>query len=443
MYLKGLTLDPKEVGFEHRQALQEGLDLSGLERDFDLLTRQDGSGFSQSRAEALLDEVMNREPKPGYPFIEPSSWTGIVSQWGEPVQMPPKPNLLDRLKGAWLGRSIGCLLGKPAEGWLTETLHTILKRSGNWPLRRYMRWDEMTPDLIREFELDTRWKAQFFADRVRGMPVDDDLNYTVLAWLIVKEHGRAFTPQDVATMWMGRLPLLQTFTAERAAYRSLSLGMDPPSTASYRNPYREWIGAQIRTDFYGYISPGRPDQAAEMGFKDACISHTKNGIYGALWVAAMLATGLCVDDTVEAVENGLRAVPQKSRFAESVGGVLAAYRSGRSEEEVLQEIHSCWDESNKHDWCHAIPNAMIVAFAALWSRGDYGGAIGRAVQAGFDTDCNGATVGSLVGAIIGEAEIPEAWKEPIGTTLHSSIVGLPTLDLHDLALAALKLAEEV
>jgi ADP-ribosylglycohydrolase len=63
-----------------------------------------------------------------------------------------------------------------------------------------------------------------------------------------------------------------------------------------------------------------------------------------------------------------------------------------------------WDEYNQHHWCHTISNAQVVTIALLWSGGEFESAVTKSVWPGFDTDCNGATVGSVMGMILGTAE---------------------------------------
>ena len=54
-----------------------------------------------------------------------------------------------------------------------------------------------------------------------------------------------------------------------------------------------------------------------------------------------------------------------------------------------------------------------------------------AVETGFDTDCNGATVGSILGMANGIDSIAECWTRPINDTLHTSIFGVGTVKISD------------
>ena len=99
----------------------------------------------------------------------------------------------------------------------------------------------------------------------RAAPRDDDTDYTILGLHMLETYGPGLTTDEIAREWLDRLPFTQIYTAERVAYRNLVNGVSPPAAAVYRNPYREWIGAQIRADIYGYVHPGRPRLAAEIG----------------------------------------------------------------------------------------------------------------------------------------------------------------------------------
>lgn len=111
----------------------------------------------------------------------------------------------------------------------------------------------------------------------------------MLALKLLERYGHNFTSADVAETWLLGIPAFHACTAERVAIRNLMTGILPPQTGRRRNPYREWIGAQIRADFFGYIAPGNPAAAAAMAYRDGVVSHTKNGVYGEMFIAAWLS----------------------------------------------------------------------------------------------------------------------------------------------------------
>ena len=98
---------------------------------------------------------------------------------------------------------------------------------------------------------------------------------------------------------------------------------------------------------------------------------------------------------------------------------------------IFKMIHEKYDEHSGHDWCHTISNAMIVVAALLYGEGDFSKSICMAVDTGFDTDCNGATVGSIVGMM--NAGIPEEWIAPFGGNLRTSIDGYNNVTVDFLA----------
>ena len=171
------------------------------------------------------------------------------------------------------------------------------------------------------------------------MPVDDDTNYVVLAQKIIEKYGRAFTPYDVSKAWLTYQGKDAYCTAERVAFCNFVKGYAPPQSAIYKNPYREWIGAQIRGDYFGYINPGDPRLAAEMAWRDASISHVKNGIYGEMFVAAMLVIAATTNSIEKIISLGLAEIPQTSRLYESIMLILDSYKRGASVQDCFKMIH--------------------------------------------------------------------------------------------------------
>ena len=438
-WMKGIS----DLSVELRQAEEEGRALTE-----ELRSRMQalmGGNVTDARkvraAEEIYAEIQTLPLRTGYPYREPDDLPGIQSERPDRPELPAvsltDEELFDRIYGGWLGRCGGCLLGQPVEGWRRERITGLLRESGNFPLHRYI--SSELPEEVREKYGVTDENGPYGA-KLRGwinnvsyMPEDDDTNYTVLALKLLEDYGPDFIPGSVGECWLKCLPLLHTCTAERMAYVNLANLILPPRSASTHNPYREWIGAQIRGDLFGYIHPGDPEGAAAMAWRDASISHVKNGIYGEMFVAAMLAAAFVLRDPVALVEAGLSQIPQQSRLASSIREVLDWNADSVTREEAIDRVHERWDEANGHDWCHTIPNAMLVTIGLLYGKLDYTESIAVGTVAGFDTDCNSATIGSILGILLGAKGLPESWTAPLHDTIKSGVDGFGVVPISDLA----------
>lgn len=439
----------QDLHFEIDQAYEEGKDTAGLKEQIEAIQSMDDDSLRERKAGELLDSTEELPSRPNYPYVEPSDLAGIKAARPSerfPVQSAAGgEKLFDKIYGAWLGRCAGCLLGQPVEGWKRERLVGLLRDTGNYPIAYYMS-SEVTEELIDKYQIKNRGQVYGgtyinWINNVQHMVEDDDTNYTIIGLAILEKYGYDFTPDDVAESWLMNLPLLHVCTAERVAYKNLVNLIEPPLSASYRNVYREWIGAQIRADFFGYVNPGNPEKAAEMAWRDASISHVKNGIYGEMWVAAMLAAAAVTDDIEQIILAGLAEVPEKSRLAEDIHLVLKWKKEGRTWEEGIDLIHQRYNEYSPHHWCHTNSNAMIVALGLLFGDSDLEKSIGIAVTAAFDTDCNGATVGSVLGTIHGAKALPDKWIAPLNDMIKSGVDGFGLIQISELAERSVKLIE--
>lgn len=425
-----------DLGTEYKQCIEEGLDVAQYKPLFDMISNMPEGEKRKTAADFLFELICDAPAAKDYVYIEPSDYPGICKcrTGGKACELPDEKTLREKVSGAWYGRIIGCLLGKPIEGIKREELIPLLKETGNYPMHRYVLNSDITDEIAEKYKFQLRGKC--YTDTITEAPIDDDTNYTVLYQRIIENYGRDFTPDQVAKAWLAWQPKDAYFTAEQIAYCNFVNGYRPPYSAMYKNHYREWIGAQIRGDYFGYINPGNPEKAAEMAWKDASISHTKNGIYGEMFVAAMLAAAASSSSMPEVIRAGLSQIPEKSRLHERVLGILNDFENGTSEEATFKKIVT--DFNDYANWCDTISNASIVTASLLYGKGDFGKSICLAVQTGFDTDCNGATVGSIFGEMFGRDSIDDSWASPLNDRLETSLIGAFTVDISTLVDKTLK-----
>lgn len=414
---------------------EQGCDTWELEREAEQI-RPDSGGDALTRARKLCDEAAALKPSPDFPYREPNDLDAIRAE------RPEGPRaigagisdevLRDRTLGGWLGKAAGCMLGKPVEGWRRQQIVDLLEAAGEYPLSDYF---PANPPGEWGGAFSNPASPTLRGNITRGVR-DDDTDYTIVGLRIMEAHGKDFQPADVARFWLNHLPYGRTYTAEGVAYRNFVNDVWPPESATLRNPYREWLGAQIRADAWGYACPGKPQEAASLAFRDASVSHTRNGIYGEMWVAATIAAAFVAQGPEQAMRIGLSEIPRSCRLAEAIEKVLAWREEDDSAERTIERI---LEQYGHYHLVHTIVNAAIVAAAILWGERDFTRSIGLAVAAGLDTDSNGATVGSITGVMIGAEAIPEHWTAPLNDRLESIVAGDSDARIADLAQRTLRL----
>ena len=376
-----------------------------------------------SLARALLDEL---DARPAVPApAEPDGWDEIVALLPPAPRLPrPGADLDARVLGAWTGRAAGCLLGKPVEKIPRAGIEEILRATGRWPLDRWCTAVGLPDDVAARWPWNRRSAPTSLEENIDGMPEDDDLNYPILALELLEVRGREFTTDDVAQLWLDLLPAGRAFTAERAAYRNILDARPVPETATHHTPFREWIGALIRTDLLGWVSPGDVRGAAHLAWTDARLSHTRNGVYGAMWAAALAAAAVVADDVEEVLDAADAVVPPGSRLAAAVrlGRELGAASDG-SEPVVRADLDRLHATFGGLHWVHVLHNAAVIAYALSAGRGDFGASAAIAVTAGWDSVSAAATVGGVVGALRGADGIGERWSGPLDGRIATSLPG--------------------
>ncbi|MES2202262.1 MAG: ADP-ribosylglycohydrolase family protein [candidate division FCPU426 bacterium] len=367
--------------------------------------------------------------------------------------------LLDRFHGAWTGRSAGCALGKPVEGMGMRSkngamvgradIKAYLQLRQDWPLKNYFSNRD-----AGDHELQGDWERCMHSYReiIAYMEPDDDIHYSLVGLGVLEEVGPDFKWSDVANYWSNRLPLTAICTAERQAILNFfdkrsgwHDGVATPAyTRTHHNPYREWIGAQIRSDGWAWCCAGKPELAAEFAFRDACWTHTRNGIYGEMFMAAIQAAAFVIRDPDALVQVGLSEIPVNCRLARVIRKTLELVRSESGWEACVAKVESLCREVTPFHYRNGektagmnpvatINNAAFCVLALFYGKMDTLQSTAIAVMCGCDTDCNGATVGSIVGARAGRKGFDPVLADPLHDTIKPSMIGFEVSSMADLA----------
>lgn len=371
---------------------------------------------------AIIDEfsdlVENPSPEESEPEDLPSIRALRPSGIHKLIEKLPD-DYAERWRGAFLGRGAGCTLGAVLEFHPVAEMERWARYFGNeYPPTDY--WLRVKQPFEPRYIVGS--SEELTRNNMDCIPVDDDTGYTLLGLLILEEYGQEFTHRQIAEAWKKYVPLQAEngswgcYWGERSFLQNLHAGIPVERAGYLKNPNVQSIGAWTRADSWGYVAPGWPEKAAELAYKDASVNHRRNGVYGCMFFAASIAAAFVVDDPLEALSIGLKEIPKKSLFAQAIKWALDTAANIKNYKDAAAAVGERFKGMFEG---HAINNACFTVFGIVIGGKDITRVIGNTIAMGMDNDCTAATAGSIVGAVIGQKNIPEHWYRSFNNRVRS------------------------
>lgn len=316
------------------------------------------------------------------------------SDGGQPKEVTMSKTVLqDKIKGGWAGQTIGCTFGGPTEfRYSGMTINDSIKIE--WPDGRIKWYYDNEPGLYDDVYMDLTFVNVFEKE---GLDVP------------ISSFEKAFSTAEYP-LWH----------ANQQARYNIQQGIKSPDSGFWKNnPHADDIDFQIEADYAGLMAPGMPNSA--IGFTDG-IGHMMNygdGWYGGVYVATMYSLAFVSDDIEYIVTEALKAIPQESRYYRCMSDIIKWHKKYPEAWELTwalcQKYYSfdigCPDGVYKPFNIDAVVNSAYILIGLLYGDKDFGKTIEIAARCGYDSDCNPASAGGILGTILGYDNIPEYWKK--------------------------------
>jgi ADP-ribosylglycohydrolase len=341
-----------------------------------------------------------------------------------------KTDYIERVYAGWLGKLIGVRLGAPIEGWTYEKIKDV--------------YGEITGYLVD----------------YKDFAADDDSNGPIFFLRALEDFHctKDITPEQIGLTWLNYAPYEHGFywwggygkSTEHTAYMNLRNGIKAPFSGSINlngATVAEQIGGQIFIDTWGMIAPGDYQLAAEFARKAASVAHDVNGVYGGMFIAACISSAFEEVDIQKIIRNGLAVIPESCEYTRMANDIMDFFDKHPLDwREAYSYVKNNYGYDKYPGSCHVIPNAAIVILSLLYGKGDFSTTINICTMCGWDTDCNAANVGSVMGVRNGLSGIDyDKWRKPINDFFAcSSVIGsLNIMDIPSCAYYIAKLGYKV
>ena len=329
----------------------------------------------------------------------------------------------ERVYAGWYGKLIGIRHGALVEGWSYEK---IAEKFGE--VQGYLF------DLTRFAADDDSNGPIFFIRALEDYACNESLTPRQMGETVLN-----YVPDEHGFFWWGGYGK----STEHTAYRNLAQGIPAPLSGSVElngAAVAEQIGGQIFIEPWGLVNPCDYRRAARFAEKMASVTHGGNGVYGGMFIAACVSAAFGLGDVKEVIRAGLSVIPADCEYRRMADCVLAFHAAHPENwRDCFAYVKENFGYERYPGACHIIPNAAVVLLSLLYGNGSFSDAVNISVMCGWDTDCNAANVGCIMGVLAGLEGIDSAWREQIDDLLVCSSV-LGCLNLRDVANDALYMA---
>jgi len=295
---------------------------------------------------------------------------------GEQMSLPK--DYLERTYAGVLGKVIGVYMGRPFEG---ATYDRIVRDIG--PIWYYVNEKLGHPLIVTDDDITgtftfIRALDDYDLDFSAGDAWSEKVGKTWLNYLINRK----------TILWWGGIGM----SSEHTAYARLAAGIPAPRSGSIELNGKiigEQIGAQIFIDGWGMVAPGDPERAAWLAGQAGRVSHDGESVYAAQVVAAMEA------------EAGLSQVPKDAIIRRMAEDLYEQRSKSDRWEEGYRLLHRAYGYDKYRGACHVVPNHGLILMTLMYAPDSFQKAMMIVNTSGWDTDCNSANVGCIMGIHLG------------------------------------------
>lgn len=304
---------------------------------------------------------------------------------------------VDKVRGCWTGKNIGGVLGAPFEG-----------------MRQYNEISFYQQDLSM------------------GPPPNDDLDLQIVWLAAVERYGRQVNASILGEYWLSYI--IPNWVEYGMGKANMRAGLVPPMSGAVDNDYKNSCGCFIRSELWACLAPGNPELATRYALEDAIVDHADEGMQAELFCAALQSAAFVENDPQTLINIALSYIPQDSYVARAVKTAVSCKAEGVPFKDAISRIHNAAPgtfgvqsitkkEAQKRSdvmgmdtvgapGLDAPENVGYVIAGWLYGE-DFGDCLCKAVACGEDTDCTCATLGALLGIIMGANVLPKKWTSPL------------------------------